>query len=140
MAERTNTYSSTPLHKKLGYAESFKVRVVNSPAEYLALLGNLPQGVSFVVSKNSKKNLIHFFATSMQQLEGEILLLKTEIYDNGIIWISWYKKASKIYTDITEDKIRDLALKSGLVDIKVCSIDSYWSALKLVIPLSKRAR
>lgn len=140
MDERTNTYSSTPLHKKLGYAEGFKVRIVHAPADYSTLLGNLPQGVKFINNKNSKKNLIHFFATTMLQLENEILLLKSEIVENGIIWISWYKKSSRVPTDITEDKIRELALKSGLVDVKVCSIDEHWSALKLVIPVKYRSR
>jgi hypothetical protein len=36
-------------------------------------------------------------------------------------------------TDITEDVVRDVALPMGLVDIKVCAIDSTWSGLKLVI-------
>ena len=103
------------------------------------MLGELPNGVLFVNEKKSKKNLIHFFATAMLQLESEMLLLKSEIVEHGFVWISWYKKAAKIPTDITEDKIRDLALESGLVDVKVCSIDEKWSALKLVIPLSKRA-
>jgi hypothetical protein len=55
-----------------------------------------------------------------------------------MIWISWPKKASKIPTDITEDTIRNLALKNGLVDIKVCAVDAIWSGLKLVIPVKDR--
>jgi hypothetical protein len=55
-----------------------------------------------------------------------------------MIWVSWPKKASKIATDITEDVIRTLALKNGLVDIKVCAVDEIWSGLKLVIPVKDR--
>ena len=55
-----------------------------------------------------------------------------------IIWISWYKKSSGITTDLTEDVIRAFALKNDLVDIKVCAVNETWSALKLVVPLSKR--
>lgn len=65
--------------------------------------------------------------------------LRNEIEPNGMIWISWPKKASKIVTDITEDIIRDLALKKGLVDIKVCAVDEIWSGLKLVIPVKERS-
>ena len=43
------------------------------------------------------------------------------------------KKASKVPTDVTEDVIRDVALPTGLVDIKVCAVDATWSGLKLVI-------
>jgi hypothetical protein len=55
-----------------------------------------------------------------------------------IIWVSWYKKAAKIATDITEDIIRNYALKNDLVDVKVCAVSDIWSGLKLVVPVSKR--
>jgi hypothetical protein len=55
-----------------------------------------------------------------------------------MIWVSWPKKASKVVTDITEDVIRNFALKIGLVDIKVCAVDEIWSGLKLVIPVKDR--
>lgn len=67
-----------------------------------------------------------------------MLSLRNEIAEDGIIWISWYKKASKIKTDVTEDYIREIALANGLVDIKVCAIDEIWSGLKLVIPVKNR--
>jgi hypothetical protein len=54
------------------------------------------------------------------------------------IWISWYKKSAKIPTDITEDIIRNYALKNDLVDVKVCAVSDIWSGLKLVVPLAKR--
>jgi hypothetical protein len=41
-------------------------------------------------------------------------------------------------TDITEDIIRNFALQTGLVDIKVCAVDEIWSGLKLVIPVKER--
>lgn len=56
-----------------------------------------------------------------------------------MIWISWPEKASKVVTDMTEDVIRNFALKNGLVDIKVCAVDEVWSGLKLVIPLKERS-
>ena len=52
---------------------------------------------------------------------------------DGMIWISWPKKASKVLTDITEDVIRDVMLPIGLVDVKVAAVDAVWSGLKLVI-------
>ena len=55
-----------------------------------------------------------------------------------MIWVSWYKKSSDIPTDITEDVIRNFALKNDLVDVKVCAVSDIWSGLKLVVPLRKR--
>lgn len=58
---------------------------------------------------------------------------KSEIRQDGSIWVSWPKKSSGVPSEITEDTIREVALPIGLVDIKVCAIDATWSGLKLVI-------
>ena len=57
---------------------------------------------------------------------------------DGMIWVSWPKKASKVATDVTEDVIRAEALKLELVDVKVAAIDETWSGLKLVIRKERR--
>lgn len=36
-------------------------------------------------------------------------------------------------TDITEDRIRVVALPMGYVDVTVCAVSEVWSGLKLVI-------
>ena len=60
------------------------------------------------------------------------------IKQDGMIWISWPKKASKVATDVTEDVIREFALPLVLVDVKVCAVDETWSGLKLVIRKERR--
>ena len=131
-------YSSTPLAKKLGIKEGFIVRLVNEPLYYHDLFTDMPANITFSKSKTAKKNFIHYFTEEAKQLYKDLPSLKEEIVDNGIIWISWPKKASKVPTDITEDTIRDFALQIGLVDIKVCAVDEVWSGLKLVIPVKDR--
>jgi hypothetical protein len=56
----------------------------------------------------------------------------------GMIWVSWPKKASGVVSDVNENVVRDLALKNGLVDVKVAAVDDIWSGLKLVIRLRDR--
>ena len=55
------------------------------------------------------------------------------MYQDGMLWISWPKKASKVPSDLTEDIIRAEALAANLVDVKVCAVSEVWSGLKLVI-------
>ena len=56
----------------------------------------------------------------------------SEVMDvDGAIWVAWPKKASGVATDITEDTVREVALPSGLVDVKVCAVDDTWSGLRL---------
>ena len=64
--------------------------------------------------------------------ENQFFIIKDKIKKDGIIWISWYKKTSKIPTDLNENIIRDTALGLGLVDVKVCAVDQKWSGLKIV--------
>ena len=66
-------------------------------------------------------------------LEALAQPLMNLIARDGMIWVSWPKKAAKVATDITEDVIRDVVLPIGLVDVKVCAVDEIWSGLKLVI-------
>ena len=131
-------YSGTPLAKKLGVKDGAKVRIVNQPDYYFDLFENWPKHIQISNEKKSKKDFIHYFSKKYKELEKDIDSLKNEIVPNGMIWISWPKKASKIETDITEDTIRYLALSNGLVDVKVCAVDEVWSGLKLVIPVKDR--
>ena len=131
-------YSQTPLAEKLGIKEGFKIRCVNAPGYYFKLFSDLPQEITVSDDKNIKKNFIHVFVQNVKQLESTLPRVKQEIEENGMIWISWYKKASKIPTDVTEDVVRKIALENGLVDVKVCAVDDVWSGLKLVIPVKNR--
>jgi hypothetical protein len=59
--------------------------------------------------------------------------LRAAIGPDGMVWVAWPKKASKVPTDVTEDVVREVVLPTGLVDVKVCAIDATWSGLKIVI-------
>lgn len=129
-------YSGSLLAKKLGIKEGFRVALYHQPEYYFNLFTDFPEKVKLI--NKSKVNFIHYFVKEEKQLQKDIIKLKDQIEQNGMIWISWPKKSSKVETDITEDVIRNIALKKGLVDIKVCAIDETWSGLKLVIPVKDR--
>jgi hypothetical protein len=126
-------YSNTPLAKKLGFKDGNRILLVHAPANYMQLLGERPGNL--IVSGRLKTDIdtCHFFTRSAIELATRLPKLKIAIRQSGAIWISWPKKAAKLRTDITEDRIRAIALPLGLVDIKVCAIDDTWSGLKLVI-------
>ena len=124
-------YSKKPLFQKLGIKEGMKIRLLNEPNNYFDLLGDIPS--IDVLSDNSiNVDFIHLFSKSIQHFENQIIILKGEVKKDGMIWVSWYKKASKIPTDLNEDIIRNTALSLGLVDVKVCAVDEKWSGLKIV--------
>ena len=94
-----------------------------------------PKDCSFSCSEfpEAPIDAAHVFVTSRGELEAKLRELMPLLAPNGLIWVSWPKKASKVPTDITEDVIRDIALPMHLVDVKICSVDDIWSGLKLVI-------
>jgi hypothetical protein len=131
-------YSGTALGKKLGIKENFIIRLIHAPKNYFDLFTEWPQNVEISDDPNIKKNLIHFFTKEFSEYYSLLPLLKKEIEQNGMIWVSWPKRTSKISSDVSEELIRSYALETGLVDIKVCAVNEDWSALKLVIPLKHR--
>jgi len=137
-AMATSGYSGTPLLKKLGIKPTMKLMLINQPTEYYDWLEvNLHDQLC---RKNETPVFIHLFVQYKKDFENEMKKMKTLIKKNTemIVWVSWYKKSSKIETDITEDVIRNYALRNDLVDVKVCAVSEQWSGLKLVVPLTKR--
>jgi hypothetical protein len=132
----TPGYSGTPLIKKLGIKPGIKLLLLGAPEQYFDWL----EMVIPLFKKNERPDLVHLFAKSYKSFENEMKKLEPVYNENPqlTIWVSWYKKSAKITTDITEDDIRNYALKNGLVDVKVCAVSEEWSGLKLVVPLKKR--
>ena len=85
-----------------------------------------------LVAPEQPLDVAHIFVTEREELEARLRQLFPLLGQGGFIWVSWPKKASKVATDITEDRIRDICLPMGLVDVKVCAVDETWSALKLM--------
>lgn len=135
-------YSATPLYKKLGVKSGFDVALIDPPAGLSSALAIDGIGSIMVLTKAdplpSDCNIIQYFTKSVDELEKTLPLLKSAIKQNGMVWISWPKKASKVPSDVTEDVIRALAIAIGMVDVKVCAVDDIWSGLKLVIPVRDR--
>ena len=126
-------YSGTPLIKKLGFKPGKTVVVKHAPAHYRELLGPLPTGLVIRHRLSHPVAVVHIFATSHSRLVHDLAEARSSMTSNGMIWVSWPKKASKVPTDVTEDVIRDRALQDVLVDVKVCAVDDVWSGLKLMI-------
>jgi hypothetical protein len=126
-------YSATPLAKKLGIKEGSRVFLVAAPQSYAACVAPLPPGVKFMRRMDGETDIVHLFASQRKKLCEALNAALARLKPDGVIWVSWPKKASGMATDITEDTIRDVALPLGLVDIKVCAVDDVWSGLKLVI-------
>jgi hypothetical protein len=132
-------YSGTPLPRKLGIKSGMSMAVLNAPPNFDAILGELPERVTTSQRLSGHRDLVLIFITRKADLAARVPALTSAIAPNGMVWVAWPKRASKIETDMTEDVIREIVLpRSDLVDVKVCAIDHVWSGLKLVIRKERR--
>jgi hypothetical protein len=131
-------YSKRSLPEKLGIKSGSRIAILHPPANYSKSLGKLPENVEIKNQLNGSFQLIHFFSKKVKDLENRFAALKKSLDPNGALWVSWPKGASKLETDLNENIVRDIALRNGLVDVKVCAVDEDWSGLKLVYRLKDR--
>ena len=131
-------YSGTPLAKKLGIKEGYVMYVSHAPNDYFNWLAPLPKGVEVKLQATGQLDFIHVFVTEQKVFKKEFVNTQKHLKKDGMLWISWPKKASKVVTDLDENIIRDFGLAKGLVDVKVCAVDEVWSGLKFVIRVKDR--
>jgi hypothetical protein len=124
-------YSGTPLHQKLGFKPGMKAHL--SGAVYKA-----PAGVTAVSKPAGLLDFIHVFTAQRADLEQRFPALTRALAPAGMLWVSWPKGASKVKTDLNENLVREIGLRAGLVDVKVCAVDEIWSGLKFVRRLKDR--
>ena len=121
-------YSGTPLPKKLGVKEKSTVSLVEAPKDFETTLGELPSGATVIRRTEPDADVTLWFLSSLDDLHKGIDRMG-EIAGDGRLWICWPKKASGIVSDVTQNEVRSIGLASGLVDFKICAIDSTWSGL-----------
>ncbi|MFL5593647.1 MAG: hypothetical protein ACJ785_03425 [Gemmatimonadaceae bacterium] len=78
------------------------------------------------------------FVAAKSELVRSFPRLRDRLVSNGMLWVSWPKKASGVASDLSEGIVRTVGLELGLVDVKVCAVDETWSGLKFVRRLKDR--
>ncbi len=135
MAE-TAGYSGKSLVQKLGVKPGQTLLAIDPPGHYTDLLEPLPDGVSLVLSSleqaETGAEVVHAFVADRAALAAAVGTLTRLAAPGGMIWVSWPKKTSALYRDLTENDIRGLVLPAGWVDVKVAAVDADWSALKFL--------
>ncbi len=128
-------YSGTPLARKLGIKENFRVRLVGMPASVKA---ELKDALASCRTQQSELDFAMIFVKKEAELRSTIAPLAKQLAPAGMLWVSWPKKSSGVPSDLDENVVRGIGLKAGLVDVKVCAVDEVWSGLKFVIRLKDR--
>ena len=123
-------YSGTPLPKKLGIKEAFRVTLIGLPSDVKAELRD--SLAKCTVAKDAPLDFAMVFAKTHAELKSQFAALAKQLAPAGMLWVSWPKKSSGVATDMNENDVRRIGLEAGLVDVKVCAVSEIWSGLKFV--------
>ena len=123
--------SDKPISQKLSFKTGTKFLLVNPPNGYVAMLGELPPGVSMVDTESGLVEAIQVFVSNRGELETQLPKLKQRMAPKGMLWVTYHKGTSKVKTDINRDTIAAYARTIGLQPVALISIDEDWAALRL---------
>src|SRR3954470_11443871 len=107
-------YSGTPLDRKLGIKPGQRVLLQGAPDGFVGGTLALPDDVELVDA--GPIDLAVVFVTARAQLEATWAAVTAAMTPAAGFWVAWPKRASKVPTDMTEDVVRDIALRTELVD------------------------
>ena len=124
-------YSGKPLIQKLGLKEAQVLKPVGAPAAYAEWIEPLPPG-AVVDADAAVADLVHLFVGDRAGLEYCAAPALAAVRSGGMLWMSWPKKSSPLFRDLTEDGLREILLPRGWVDVKVCAVSADWSGLKFL--------
>ena len=122
-------YGSSSLMQKLGFKPNMCAALLGAPDGFEEQLGELPEAVKFETKLSSRTKMVIWFVRSLREL-AETELLSARLPDGASVWIVYPKQTSRIKVDFTQNDVRAIGLAAGLVDYKICAVDSDWTGLK----------
>lgn len=130
--------AQSSLIKKLRIKPGQRIIVINPPPGYLDQLGDLPEGVELSESESlalanqagDTFDFVHLFVKNVAELERLGPSALRAVKHDGLLWISYPKRSSKVETDISRDVGWDVIKEAGLRPVTQVSIDAVWSALR----------
>ena len=121
--------SKTPLAKKLRIQPGQRILILNPPAGYLDEL-DLPEGVELAERPEGAFDLVHLFVKNTAELESLGPAAIEAVKYDGLLWISYPKRSSKVKTDLTRDVGWEMMAEAGLRPVTQVSVNDIWSALR----------
>jgi hypothetical protein len=132
------TSTGTPLVRKLGIRERHAVALLGAPEGWS--IEDLPDAVVMRKRARPPLDVVLAFFGQLKDLERRLPALTRALSVDGSLWIAWPRKAAGHVSDISENRLREIVLPTGLVDVKVAALDEDWSALKFVWRKELRSR
>jgi hypothetical protein len=119
--------------QKMGIRAGTVVGLIDPPADYLKVLGELPEGVATEEDSRRVCPVTVWFVHDPGEYEAALPSRRT-LAARSRLWIAWQKGRRD---GLNANFVRERALAMGLVDYKICSLDGVWSGMVFTV---KKAR
>ncbi len=121
---------SPTLAAKLGLKEGMRAYSLDQPSHYHTLISDalMIPGESPV----DEADFVHLFSDRQDRLVTLLDIALPTLADRGMLWISWPKESSGRRTNLSRNVVFRMGQAVGMVDVKICSVDETWSAVKFV--------
>jgi CheY-like chemotaxis protein len=123
-------YAGSSLVKKLGFKPKMKAALLGAPDGFEEILRELPEGVEMKDKLTRQTQLAIWFVRSRAELEAETDYISARLPEGCSLWIIHPKQTSRYKVDFNQNDVRAVGLTAGLVDYKVCAVDTDWTGLK----------
>jgi hypothetical protein len=119
--------------QKLGIGKNARVAVIDPPADYERAIGQLPEGASLEENPREVLPVTLWFTHDPASFHARLPRMRV-LAAHSRLWILWRK--NKV-DELDGGLIRRAAIDVGLVDYKICSVDTVWSGMVFAV---KKAR
>jgi hypothetical protein len=123
-------YVGSSLVKKLGFKPDMRAALLGAPEDFVDRLGELPEKVEFETKMSPQTKMAIWFVRSLRELAEETEYLSARLPEGVSLWIVYPKQTGRFKVDFTQYDVRAMGLAAGLVDYKICAVDSDWTGLK----------
>jgi hypothetical protein len=131
----TGIESHRPLAQKLGIRENTGVALFEAPPGYARMLGDLPSGAWLEEEPREALTITLWFVRDPGTYLAGLPRMR-ELAAKTRLWVVYPKQKAQAASpalssagSITQFMVRDAAIKIGLVDYKICSVNETWTGM-----------
>jgi hypothetical protein len=118
------------LVEKLRIQAGHRMLILNAPPGYVESLGDVPEGVGLLEHPEGTFDFVHLFVRDTADYASLSPTAFGSVKYDGLLWISYPKRSSKVATDLTRDVLWKLSEGSGFRPVAQISVDGVWSAVR----------
>jgi len=123
--------AQSSLSKKLLIKPGYNVALLNAPADYIALLGDLPDDVTLAQQIEGQYDVVQLFAATKDQVDQLGPAAIKAVKPGGLLWIAYRKQVPKgEVRTIHRDVGWEMVYQAGWEGVSLIAIDDVWAAMR----------